>query len=122
MSLDIDITEVECMSGEIYRRSQYEDLETARECGAVYDIGLHDGGYSAIIDSLLALRKVADCLCHESDKEDVRIVMLLNEQRPYRVGEKYIDLLPECWLSEATTVIDDWLATRAAGRRLAPNN
>lgn len=110
------------MSGEIYRRSQYDNVENARECGAVYSIGLHDGGYSAIIDSLLALSTVADCLCHESDKDDVRIIMLLNENRPHRVGEKYIYLLPECWLSEATTVIDDWLSARAAGRRLVPTN
>jgi hypothetical protein len=91
-----DTCDVYLVAGTMYRASQdgITDAPEPSSLGFIHEMS----GYTAAYDGLLNMEAVADRLCHESAKDDIRIRLVIN-------GEPQ----PEAWLSEFPAVLDAWL-------------
>lgn len=86
-------SEIEKVEIVAYRKSQYNDYNSAFKNGGVYDL-TETYGYSATIDSIYNCNQVSKMLDHYSPENDIRVIMIVDGVT-----------LSECFLSEAQNVM-----------------
>jgi hypothetical protein len=82
-------------NAKVYRSSQ-GDYEGCKDSGAIYELPTAYG-YPAWESAIAYARTIADCQCHQSDRDDFRITLNID-------GHEF----PECYLAEISDLVEEY--------------